>query len=762
MSDRYADLTYSATVAANTTKSCTLAIPFSIINIAKIRMIQSVSSSPTTLAIYKDAAHTASKKVYSTAEYTGALIDPIEDTGVVAIERNQGFVCAYEDEADTSTLYFTIFNNSAVSVTYDLTITVDITYSHTGSGIVTGVPEQLNASASASELVITSVVSAAKNNSTIDQADFRAIFVAAGDIPLASYDLRTIAEGGTFNPDGITGLDITGITAIDSGTQYVFTSASAGTWFYAWRLHNSIGWSNWTDGNITPSHVTQFVSTRNTADSGPPSDWDIVLQDGPVSNSLICLATRPAVNGDVINGFFVQIKDGSTGAWTSLQNGPDADNLKYDGTAVSLSLSAGGTILTKADGLGWGTAGPGDLVLLDVRGNGETWDESQCQWGTVYYVYNSNTLILKNILRPQVYSDMRAIIIKPPWAWSTGGYLGGYAKHGFWPQRKLDEDLFIGDTDTQQFQTTSIIIPSGVVAPEARVWFENNWSRNDDGINHTDSMIGLPTQMTWTKFNNSRWWTPKYDVPDFALVNVRPDGPVDIAASQPRPSTQYSPGIIVGVQGHFSVHPDTQGRVMMRVKFENVYIPQYSNANTSEKNNEGTILFLTFKSPYGLYTDNLAVTAAWGNYRDEATISFGGVNLLGLDANWNNSNWGYIGGTPTTTHQLITRPTPPYILELRIGLTIGSTNLQHCVTTLEYRLGGTGSYVAYPNVAQGNWGSGNTGGANLFVQGFVPFVGLLETTHNIFGNYNGLITDYTARITEFAVEYGVIRQHRLV
>lgn len=761
MTDRYTTLAYNTTVAAGQTRQCALTIPSNIINIVKLKMVPSNPAIATKLAIFKNNTYAEAKKVYATAEYTGPLVDPVEDTGLIVVERNQGFVCAYEDENGQFTLWFTIKNAGASSCSYSLTVVVDSVYSIAGEGDVTGVPERLSSRAYASHLKITSGVEAKKNNATVDLAEFRAIFVPVSQLELPYYDLRTVSEGGTFVPDGSTKLQITGIEADRNGAQHIWTSASAGTWYYAWRLRNNFGWSNWTDGNNTPRYVTQSVKTRNdTADAGPPQDWALVIEDGPVSSSVVVTASRPRVNGDIINWYVVQVKDANTGAWTSLFNGPDADNIKWDGatTDVPISLNARGNLLTKSDGLGWGTAARGDLVLLDVRGAGATWDEAHCQWATVSWVKDSNNLYIDGFYRPKAFTDMRAVIIKPPWAWTSGGYLGGYAGKGFWPQVKGDENTFIGDTNTQEFRTTAIIIPPAVTNPEARAWFENDYSRNDDGERHTTGLIGLPTQMVWTKFNNTRWWIPKYDQPGWCTMEFTSTGAMDIRAVTPRPPvTDQYPGHIFGVQGRFRVFPDTNGLIMFRAKWENVYIPQYTN---TEYTTEETGIMLAFKTSMGTWYTDMGTGCLWGNYRNNATIRFGGNVLSSSSHRVTSGTWDYIATSPTSLGYLeVARPTPPYTVEIRMGFSTGTGSARKydfTCTTLEYRLGGVGGYTPISNVATGLWN--RLSPESAFVDGLQPFLGVKETFHAP----NKMLPDYTARLTEFAVEYGIIRQDRIV
>jgi hypothetical protein len=751
MADRFEPVTFAILVGPGATGHFGVSISNNIVNIAKIRVVPSLPDAPTEFAIFKDSTYAGAEKVYATKEYMGPLIDPVEDTGTAVNERKQGFVCAYEDKNNSLQMYIEIKNNHTLACTYIGTIEIDPAYGHTGgTGIVVGVPEGLTAKAYASYLTITSGVMASKNVATIDTAEFRAIFVGAGELELPYYDLRTPAEGGSFVPNGTTKIQVTGITATSSGGQHIFTSANPGTWYYAWRLHNSVGWSLWTDGNTTPSRVVQKVSTRGAAvDSGPPADWSLLLQDGPVSASVVVSATRPNVNGDIINWYVVQIKDGSTGTWTTLINGPDPDNMKWDGRAIPLIMTAGRNGLVDVSASGFGTAARGDLILLDVRGG--AWTENHCQWGTVNLI-SGNTIYVDGFWRPLVGTDLRVVIIKPPWAWTSGGYLGGYAGRGWWPQQREDENTFIGDVSTKEFKTNAIIIPGAVTNPEARAWFENNYSRADDGLNHTTGQIGLPTVRLWTKFNDTRWWIPRFGHPPWALLDFDANSAMDINAVVPRLAGVQNPGSMFGVQGHFSVYPDATGILKLRAKFTNINLPQYAG---TEPSIEGTGLIITAKSPWGVTSNDWAWVIFWGNKQGNADIRFSQGGISSLSPQLSTISESAIGGSPGYLN--VARPATGYTLELRIGFSSGvgvTSSPEMSLTTCEYSLNG-GPWIPVANVATG------LSAANarcIAVEGFVPFVGLIEPWHNI----GKSISAFSAKLTEFRVEQGIIRQFRTV
>ena len=127
-----------------------------------------------------------------------------------------------------------------------------------------------------------------------------------------------------------------------------------------------------------------------------------------------------------------------------------------------------------------------DLVLADVRGG--QFHRDHCQWAIVdgfedasgNEVAAGDATVLRvgpALDRVQVSSDVRVKIVKHPYAWTTEGYLGSQSNHGFY-----DKDDIVGDEWTQTFVTKPIEVPAGVTQVEARVWFDNMYSRSDDNV----------------------------------------------------------------------------------------------------------------------------------------------------------------------------------------------------------------------------------------------------------------------------------------
>jgi hypothetical protein len=729
---RYTTLTFSRTIGAGITDTFAQALSGSACNIVKIKCTPSIMGAPTEFFIYKDNTYAAADLVYATKQYTGNLIDPDEDNGTTILERNEGFVCAYEDKQNSNQIYFKIINSHSAPVVYAVTITYDPAL--TSTGLIPGVPDGLITKGIAQGLHIILGVLATLNNSTIDSAELRMLFIPAGSLIASPYDMRTAAEGGSFVDNGTTQRIFTGLYANVNGAQYLFDSAADGYWFFAWRMHNAVGWSNWTDGNVTPRYVRDYVKTNPTldVDTGPPSVWQVTLEPGPSSNTVVCRATRPSVNGKIINFFTVQILDADTGTWVSLFTGSDAGHMKHDGRLIPLSLGPNRNTLIDPGNNGFGTAVNGDLVLLDVRGG--TWNEQYCQWATVYSA-TVNTLTINGYYGPQVTSDLRIVIVKPPWAWSTNGYLGGEPNRGMYPSQNQDPNFFIGDTDTREFVSPPISIPNTVTNPEARVWFENFYSRADNNLTHSTGLLGFPSARLWTNLADRAWWVPVYGDPAYGTASFDVDGKVIITAANPQPGT-HSRGNIWGLKSRFLVYPDLTGVIKIRVQFKNVTIPDGLGITSFES------LFIGMINRVGIWSDLFHSVARWGNYQTNATIRFENCGLQD-----NDGDLGYSQGSSVLNPA---RPAAGYTLEIMAGFAEKITDsyvFQNA--TCQYKLNG-GSWTPPASI-------------DLNRRPYLPLSGIeILAGFMIPKNPSGSnLAGWTATIDELEVVQGFIVQSRI-
>lgn len=350
------------------------------------------------------------------------------------------------------------------------------------------VPDDLVTDAMADGLRISCNCVANKWNKGINEGEFRAMYFLDGQSQV-SVDLRTVSEGGTLVHNGNTMISVTALAASELGCAYSFTSLAAGRWFYAFRLHNAVGWSVWSDGNSTPRHVIDYIDTNIVPAAGPPEDWDVAVLPDIRDHRVVVRASRPATNGENILAFLVQIRDGSQGEWYAIDAGAGQAATYYDGSGIDHDLDRNNTRIKRAAGFGFGTAQPGHVCLLDVRGG--AFDAHHCQWGQIKSFENDDPttaeyfdIIAGGRWRPQVTGGLRIKIVKPLWSWHWDGYLGDEANAGLWFKTYWQQYGLSGDTKTDTFISDPIEVPEGldVANVVARVFFENPYSRSDDDM----------------------------------------------------------------------------------------------------------------------------------------------------------------------------------------------------------------------------------------------------------------------------------------
>lgn len=121
------------------------------------------------------------------------------------------------------------------------------------------------------------VTFSAISDSPANKAEFRAIFYPGVSI-VEEVDLRTVQEGGTFQDNGTTELHVGCLTCSGTEVSHTLATETVGRWFFVWRMKNEYGWSNWSDGNPTPSNVKTFINL--TAWDG--SAWTSYRNDAPL------------------------------------------------------------------------------------------------------------------------------------------------------------------------------------------------------------------------------------------------------------------------------------------------------------------------------------------------------------------------------------------------------------------------------------------------------------------------------------------------
>ena len=336
-------------------------------------------------------------------------------------------------------------------------------------------------------------IQAWKWNDTVTEGEIRAHFTTGAP---THVDMRTVAEGGTWVPNGTTKIEATGLNATKDGVNFIFDAYSTGRWYYVGRLRNNIGWSVWSDGNAAPSYVTSWVSTDSIigsgSDAGPPdgSTPRAVMAAGGISVT----ASRPAINGGTILGGFAQIRDASQSAWYDVDEtaGDSPAEVYYDGTGANHVYNKQAGVINSSGG--FGTASAGDLILMDVRNNG-SWSLDWCQWGTVPAgAIDGNALNDVPNFRPlgnpdvpewQTYNKIRIKIVKPPWEWNTYGYIPSLAEFYYGKGSTFDPKL----TNTFIFPVIPLPAAMAMGSVVARVFFENKICRKECGRTNVSVLI---------------------------------------------------------------------------------------------------------------------------------------------------------------------------------------------------------------------------------------------------------------------------------
>jgi hypothetical protein len=471
-----------------------------------------------------------------------------------------------------------------------------------GAAAIAYPPDLIESYAVTSGLKIISAAVARKYNLGIDEAEFRAKYYAPGAALPERVDLRTSTEGGTFAHDGTTALIITGIDADSLGAQYVFSSAAAGSWFYCWRLHNADGWSNWSDGNDAPSQVIQRATTTidTTEDSGPPSGWGVTVSNGPVANTIVVKATRPATNGRLLRGWAIQVKNGSTGTWRALDADAGAADTLYNGSAVDHTLSASGKRLTRDTGTGFGTAAAGDLICLDVRGNAFAIAHCQLRRVTAFEGDDASSATWVEVdtqFEPQTLLNLRMKIVSAPWSWTAAdGYLGEQSNRGWFDSSSPGAANIAGDAVTKEFTSAPIEIPAAVTNPEARVFFTNNYSTSDDAVTHStgkSEAAGIEPPNTYADLQDTGIWIPVAGRPSNIVTVTRSGGSVAVAGCKAYNVSDKYPGNLIGVVSKSLLYPDPAAGLMeIRAYYTGYNKPSDITESSSSLGHWGPVLLL--------------------------------------------------------------------------------------------------------------------------------------------------------------------------
>lgn len=742
----------TASIGAGATLTLDRDISADYIDIHYISLIPSVVSGSTVVSIHTKSARGAGDLLYETLGWAGAsFTDPIEDVGGVYNPRNEGFVCRYEDEDGANKLYLSIFNDSGDAKTYDVVISY-VQSPFTAS--VTGVPGDLYARAVANLLTCASGVEARVNNVGITEAEFRAKYYAYGSLFPESVDLRTVAEGGTFAHNGTTNLVITGIPADKTGAQHYWTSLAQGRWYFAWKLKNGVGWSVWTDGNDTPSEVTQWFETNTNEDNGPPAGWQVTIEKADATNYYIVRATRPRTNGNVIMWWSAQVKDTSSGSWRAVDANAGAAQTKYDGSGANHTYDPTTNTLTTPGT--WGTAAVGDLILYDVRGD-TNWTLANCCWctvssisGTDIHVYGGGGRLALLSTAHQtlgIYDQIRLKIVKGPWEWNTEGYLGDQINRGFWEGRT--EGLGIPpllDKTTKTFVSEPIYISPAHTAVGARVWFQNTYSRSDDGVTVSSGISGGPGIITdgwtWYAFNDRDWWVPSCQQADNVRLTLETDGTVTSGPNALLPATSNAFGAS-GVVGRFKIYPTVDGKIQIRAKWTVNLQSGTVEAISS------TLAMIMDTDQMHLYptTSRDTTPPAYGFHRYYSASGPVYKLVFAHRRGWAYNNFQDFNASAIITEDYDPAPGMPCDVELRLTIQEDVTSFtEKCVVwkTYEYQ------------VAGGGWNTiALTPGAYMY-ELRTPLMGLWGYIPALIYHQEAAVPGDYATLKEFQVAYGVL------
>jgi hypothetical protein len=737
----------TASVGAGVTLDVDVAVSGNYIDIYKLQIVPSIATGTFDAMIYTNQARDAANLIYKVlASGDSIFTDPIEDVGGVYNYRNEGFVCRYEDADAASKLYFSIKNNDASPKTYDV---IMVTSSSPYAPSALGVPMDIRASAFANGLNIVTGVEAATNYVGITEAELRMKFYALGSLYPSVVDMSTAAEGGSFADNGTTQRIFTSIAADRTGAQYLLASSAQGRWFFVWKLKNASGWSKWSDGNENPTAVVQWVDTTENSDTGPPSGWSVTMEKAKATNYYVVRVTRPRTNGNIILWWNAQIKDASVGSWRALDANAGAAVSEYDGSGANHTFETTTNVLTAP--AGWGTASPGDLLLYDVRGD-TNWNIAYCAWATVESVSGNDLTIYGGGGRLSLlstatkvgtaYTEVRAKVVKAPWDWNTEGYLGDQANNGMYSgQAPNGWPLF--DRSTKQFVSEPIYVPPSVVSPQARVWFHNGYSRNDDNVTVSSAIDGGHDMMNgfaWYSFVDRDWWIPVVSQADSVNFEIEPAGTLLMGPNLGL-SDSYPVYGVAGAVGRFRIYQDSTGVIQIRSK----WTVNYNGSSLSVPDPSLCCMLLGLDNMYSLGV---------GRDLSDHGMAFRKYYLSNLMV-----DFGHLRGWPYTSHQgdvwfaniffqVDPAPSMPCTLEMRLTLDEDNVNIPggHVVMkTYEYQINGGGWTTVAPLVSSANmYGQRVTCGGML---GYQPRL--------LYWQQEVTSGDYV-RLTEFEVIKGIL------
>lgn len=546
-------------------------------------------------------------------------------------------------------------------------------------------PSGLLVFAVANGLDIVSEVVPTVNTKDLEIGEFRAVFYPLGSKYPSYVDLRTYNEGGTFQHDGSTMIHAGCLPTVSFGCSYQFTSAAHGRWYYAWRIKNKNGWSQWSDGNPLPIKVYDYVDTTQGSDSGPPADWDVYLQAANKTDHYHVRVGRANTNGEVIQGVAFQIKDADVGAWRAVDENAGESVVLYDGSGANHTLSHGGCRITLDSGNGFGNANVGDAIILDRRG-ANNFNTEHCLWNKVAYIDTAGRFIETAwpYTLNQATPDYRCKICTWPRSWNNSdGYLGEEPGEGW------SEVVFPGgDRDTQEFVSEAMYVPSAVTNPEGRAYFTNGYSTSDNNKTHSTGLYtgggssgnnnnAAGNNTSWNNFQNAEDWIFLRGDPNRIAVTWDNNGCPLLEGNMDWSTNNYSVDVTACLaHGRFYPDPST-GNLIVSASFEN-YTPPQDVPDYNERWIAGLIMMyepIYFTAPWQtiywgmgrVSSANAVTTKLTASYFGTTAVKPDGMPELNTPAgmNWNTAD---IGNNQNFTITLYFQPGLNYYINAGFGL----------------------------------------------------------------------------------------------
>lgn len=515
----------TGTITAGASAAFERTIGYSYLNIVKIKVVPSGSSTGWKLQIFKDVART--KELFATKDQVvGSFFAPTRRNGAEALE---GFVAPYEDLDGTGKIHLYVTNSDSVSRNYDIEITTEAV-SLVGAGTYT-------AEGTAPRYII---------KDTNEAADKKIWDIAgvSGDLLIRT---RTDVDGA-----GVTALSIvrgsgTAVSYIQFGQPVVVPVGSSTDPGLAFAGATNYGWylSGGTDPTLTVNGTAAYTFNSSTLRMLSNSAIISLGAFGDVN------FVRDAANvGALKRGTVAQALRiyGTT-------TGPKYLSLRHDGTNAILDAAAGGDLYFQIAGVSqWKMDG---AAIYPVADNSESLGDSSHRTSNIFSVLGSFSALADSSKYLQISHSGSSAILQ---AVGSNGVVTVSSSTGL--------SLIINTSPLVE-------IKAGTAATELRIYgtttgphytfISNNASTAQIG-NNSDIPFDL-----WV--NGAARWRVNQSGSAYALAPIT-DDVYDIGASGARVANIYS------AIGTFGTIPATSG--VIRIPNDN-YIYSRNAANDQNR-----------------------------------------------------------------------------------------------------------------------------------------------------------------------------------